>query len=48
MQVVSMILSVLLYGIMLFGVGYGMYCLIKHIKHKKKKKKGDEVDEYLD
>lgn len=42
MQFISMILSVLLYGILLFGVGYGMYCLIKHIKHKKKNKGGGD------
>lgn len=39
MQVISMIFSVLLYGILLFFVGLGMYKIIVHIKNKRKKKK---------
>ena len=39
MQVISMILSVLIYGILLFFVGLGMYKIIVHIKNKRKKKK---------
>lgn len=38
MQVISMILSVLIYGILLFFVGLGMYKLIVCIKNKRKRK----------
>lgn len=43
MQVISMILSVLIYGILLFFVGLGMYKLIVYIKNKRKRK--EEVNE---
>ena len=43
MQVVSMILSVLIYGILLFFVGLGMYKLFVYIKNKRKRK--EEVNE---
>ncbi len=43
MQVISMILSVLIYGILLFFVGLGMYKLIVHIKNKRKRK--EEVND---
>lgn len=43
MQVISMILSVLIYGILLFFVCLGMYKLIVHIKNKRKRK--EEVNE---
>lgn len=43
MQVISMILSVLLYGILLFFVGLMMYKLIVRIKNKRKRK--EEVDD---
>ena len=43
MQVISMILSVLLYGILLFFVGLMMYKLIVRIKNRRKRK--EEVDD---
>ena len=43
MHVISMILSVLIYGILLFFVGLGMYKLIVYIKNKRKRK--EEVNE---
>lgn len=43
MQVISMILSVLIYGILLFFVGLVMYKLIVYIKNKRKRK--EEVNE---
>lgn len=43
MQVISLILSVLIYGILLFFVGLGMYKLIVYIKNKRKRK--EEVNE---
>ena len=43
MQVISMILSVLIYGILLFFVGLGMYKLIVYIKNKRKRK--EEVND---
>ena len=43
MQVISLILSVLIYGILLFFVGLGMYKLIVYIKNKRKRK--EEVND---
>ena len=43
MQVISLILSVLIYGILLFFVGLGMYKLIVHLKNRKKRK--EEVND---
>lgn len=42
MQVISLILSVLIYGILLFFVGLGIYKLIVYIKNRRKRK--EEVD----
>lgn len=39
MEIISAILSILIYGIVLFFIGYGIYKLIVYIKHKRKKKK---------
>lgn len=38
----DIILSVIIYGVLLFVVGYGSYTLIKKIRYKKKNKGGNE------
>lgn len=39
MEVLSMIISVVIWGALFLALGYGIYKLIVNIKHKRKKKK---------
>ena len=43
MEVLSMILSIIIWGLLLFAIGYGIYKLIVNIKHKRKRK--EEVND---